>query len=61
MMRPDQMLERANGCEKLADLTGDRVVAHSLREAARQWRAMAVQQDLLEREPVYRRIRNRSD
>jgi len=49
------MLERADGCEKLADLTRDNVVAHSLREAARQWRAMAVQQDLLKREPTYRR------
>ena len=58
VMQIEDMLTRADRCEDLADRTHSRFTSYSLREAAQQWRTMAVQMYLLEREPSYRMIRS---
>jgi hypothetical protein len=54
------MLEKAERCEQMADKT-DPTIARFWRDAAKQWKAMAAQLELLEQEPVYRIIRSRKE
>ena len=57
MLTVTEMLMRAEQCEKKADKAVHRYVAYALRDTAEQWRAMAVQMDLLERDPAFQRLR----
>ena len=61
MARIKDMLIRAERCEEMADKVKERDTAYALRDAAQHWRSMAVQMDLLEREPSYRMLRDRTD
>ena len=56
MLSVTEMLMRAEQCEEKADKAVNRCTAYALRDAARQWRDLAVQIDLLERDPAYRRL-----
>jgi hypothetical protein len=60
MLRAEHMLAKARQCEDAADMAGQ-TCAVFYREAAKQWRDMAAQMELLEREPIYRIIRDRED
>ncbi len=55
------MLAKAERCEELVNDASDRGVRFTLRELAQQWRDMALQLHLLERDPTYRTIRNQRD
>jgi hypothetical protein len=61
MLRVQDMLARAEQCEMLANKTNDLPTVYALQEAAQHWRMMAVQADLLEREPSYRMLRARTE
>ncbi len=58
-MRPDEMRANAAQCDEMAAWVIP-LAAPFLVQAAEQWRDMAMQLELLEREPVYRIIRNRA-
>jgi hypothetical protein len=53
------MLKRAEECETYADKARDPATSFMLRETAHQLRTVAVHLDMLEREPFYRRVRDR--
>jgi hypothetical protein len=57
MLCANEMLAMAEQCERMVD-KADSTSACFLRDAAKQWRAMAAQLELLEQEPAYRIIRN---
>jgi hypothetical protein len=59
MLTFSEMLARADICDDQADRVSDPIVEWMLRGAAQRWRTIAVQMDLLEREPLYRRLRAR--
>jgi hypothetical protein len=59
MMRASELTATAKQCEQRADKTTDAVVARFLRQRARHLREIAVEVDLLERDPLYRTIRDR--
>jgi hypothetical protein len=61
MLTAIDMLMRAERCEEMADRAISRYTVHALRGAAEQWRNIAVQMDLLEREPAYQRLRARDE
>lgn len=61
MAHVDQMLAQAEWCEERAERARNPSVAWTLLEAAQHWRKMAVQIELLEREPFYQRLRDRSE
>jgi hypothetical protein len=61
MLRADEMLVKARICEDMAEKSTDLTIVHALREAARHWRAMAIQLNLLEQHQAYRIIRDRKD
>ncbi|MGJ4942391.1 hypothetical protein ACQR1W_17580 [Bradyrhizobium sp. HKCCYLS1011] len=56
MLGAKEMLAKAEQCEDAADRV-DPICARFYRNAAQQWRDMAAQLELLEREQVYRIIR----
>lgn len=58
MLRPKEMLLKAQECEKKA-ARASQMNAWFFRDVARQWREMAAQMELLEREQIYRIIRDR--
>ena len=60
MLQAKEMLANAEQCERMADKT-DPTIARFWRDAAKQWKAMAAQLELLEQEPVYRIIRSRRE
>jgi hypothetical protein len=55
------MKAKAEQCEEMADRGTDRLTAHTFRELAAQWRAMAAQLEKLEHHPIYRRLSDRRD
>jgi hypothetical protein len=57
MMRTRELI--ATACEKRAGSTTDPCLASALRQRARQLRDMALEIDLLERDPSYRTIHDR--
>ena len=59
MLRVQEMLVKAKQCEDAA-YRAHPISPRFFHEAARQWRDMAAQLELLEREQVYRIIRNSS-
>jgi hypothetical protein len=59
MMRAEELAARAEQLGKLADHAIDLSYAKSLRQRARQWRAMAAEMSVLESDPLYRRIHDR--
>jgi hypothetical protein len=61
MLRADEMKAKAEQCEEMADRGTDRLTAHTFRELAAQWRAMAAQLEKLEHHPIYRRLSDRRD
>lgn len=61
MLRADEMLVKARVCEEMANKATDLMSVHALREAARHWRTMAIQLNLLEQHQAYRIIRGRKD
>jgi hypothetical protein len=60
MLRAEEMLARAKQCDDAADKT-DATISAFYRQAAKQWREMAAQLELLEQQQVYRIIRSRPD
>jgi hypothetical protein len=61
MLSVPEILMRAERCEEKADKAINRYMAYALRDATQQWRALAVQIDLLERDPAYQRLRARTE
>ncbi len=61
MLCANEMFAKAEVCDEMADKAVDATITHSLREAARHWRTMAIQLNLLEQEQSYRIIRDRKD
>jgi hypothetical protein len=61
MLCGTEMFAKARLCEEMADKASDAMIAHSLHEAARHWRTMAIQLHLLEQHQAYRIIRDRKD
>ena len=59
MMRANELTATAEQCEQRADRTTDALVARFLRQRARHLREIAVEVDLLERDPLYRTIHDR--
>jgi hypothetical protein len=53
MLRHEEMLDKAKRCDDAAR-RADPIVADFYRDAARHWRQIALQSELLEREPIYR-------
>lgn len=58
MLLAQDILARAQQCESAAERSNAEL-ASSFREVARQWRELAAGLELLEREAIYRTIRNR--
>jgi hypothetical protein len=61
MLSAKEMTAKADQCADMARKTHDRLLAHTFRELANQWRDMADQLDKLEHSQVYRIIRDRQD
>jgi hypothetical protein len=59
-MRAEEMRAKAIECAERSR-GGDPMARYFFLHAAQQWNDMADQMELLEREPVYRMIRNRSE
>jgi hypothetical protein len=61
MIRPEELATRAEQLSKLADQAVDASYARSLRQRAREWRAMAAEISVLQRDPFYQLIHDRID
>ena len=61
MMRANELATAAEQYEKRADRTIDPSFARALRQRACQLRDMALEVDLLQRDPLYRTIHDRPD
>lgn len=59
MLRAQELAAKAEQYEKRAAGVTDPLLANSLRQRARQWREMAVELGVLERDPMYRIIHDR--
>jgi hypothetical protein len=59
-MQAEEMRAKANECVERGR-RADPMTRYFYLQAAQQWRDMADQMELLEREPVYRIIRNRAE
>ena len=58
-MRAEELAAKAEQLGKLADVAIDRSYARSLRQRAQQWRDIAAELRVLERDPLYRSIHDR--
>jgi hypothetical protein len=61
MLSAQEMNAKADQCDGMARKAHDRLLAHTFRQLAYQWRDMADQLDKLEHSPVYRMIRDRQN
>jgi hypothetical protein len=61
IIRAEELVARAEQLGKLADQAVDASYARCLRQRAREWRAMAAEIGVLQRDPFYRYIQDRID
>jgi hypothetical protein len=61
MLRAQDLTAKADQYDALASRVTDRLLANSLRRRAREWRDMAAEVRVLERDPMYRLIHDRPD
>jgi hypothetical protein len=61
MLRAQDLLAKADQDEELANRVTDLSLANSLRCRAREWRNLAAEVRVLERDPMYRLIHDRPD
>jgi hypothetical protein len=59
MMKAQELAAKAEQLGALADKAVDPSYAKSLRQRAREWRALAAELHALERDPLYRSIHGR--
>jgi len=61
MLRSEDLAERAGKFDELADRVIDPQVASSMRQRAREWRALAAEVRVLQCDPMYRLIHDRQE
>ena len=61
MLYADDLAAKAARCEELASQVIEPLLAASLRRRAGEWRDMAAEVNLVQRDPIYRLIHDRPD